>query len=143
MPEERPARRILIVDDDDALREVLTTALSAEGRESVETDLYDVSANNYEGGSPLYDTLIAASAYMNGEAADGALSVIVVLTNSSQDEVSDGTAEATAAGLEGPTVVYTVGFGQTDPTNLSILAEATGGSFVTGPGEGGLLDAIS
>lgn len=33
MPEERPARRILIVDDDAALREVLTTALSAEGRE--------------------------------------------------------------------------------------------------------------
>ena len=33
MPEERPARRILIVDDDDALRDVLTTALSAEGRE--------------------------------------------------------------------------------------------------------------
>ncbi|HEY7204300.1 MAG TPA: response regulator [Methylomirabilota bacterium] len=33
MPEERPARRILIVDDDDALREVLTTALSGEGRE--------------------------------------------------------------------------------------------------------------
>ena len=33
MPEERSARRILIVDDDDALREVLTTALSGEGRE--------------------------------------------------------------------------------------------------------------
>ena len=33
MPEERPTRRILIVDDDSALREVLTTALSAEDRE--------------------------------------------------------------------------------------------------------------
>ena len=33
MPEERLARRILIVDDDDALREVLTTALSGEDRE--------------------------------------------------------------------------------------------------------------
>ncbi|HME94790.1 MAG TPA: response regulator [Methylomirabilota bacterium] len=33
MPEERPARRILIVDDDEALREVLATALSGEGRE--------------------------------------------------------------------------------------------------------------
>ena len=33
MAEERLARRILIVDDDHALREVLTTALSAEGRE--------------------------------------------------------------------------------------------------------------
>jgi CheY-like chemotaxis protein len=33
MPEERSARRILIVDDDDALREFLTTALSGEGRE--------------------------------------------------------------------------------------------------------------
>ena len=33
MPEERLARRILIVDDDEALRDVLTTALSGEGRE--------------------------------------------------------------------------------------------------------------
>jgi CheY-like chemotaxis protein len=33
MSEERPARHILVVDDDEALREVLTTALSGEGRE--------------------------------------------------------------------------------------------------------------
>ncbi|MFG3342061.1 VWA domain-containing protein [Glycomyces sp. NPDC048151] len=129
--------------DEGPYREVAgLTELSAEGRESVETDLYDVSDDHFEGGSPLYDTLVAASAYMNGEAADGSLSVIVVLTNSAQDEVSDGTAEETAAALEGPTVVYTVGFGETDPANLTVLAEATGGAFVDGPAEGGLLDAI-
>lgn len=33
MPEERPARRILVVDDDPALREVLTAALSKDGHQ--------------------------------------------------------------------------------------------------------------
>jgi CheY-like chemotaxis protein len=31
MPEDRAARRILVVDDDDALREVLTVALTRDG----------------------------------------------------------------------------------------------------------------
>ncbi|MEV3936178.1 VWA domain-containing protein [Glycomyces sp. NPDC049804] len=118
------------------------TELSDEGRETVETDLYDVSGNSYDGGAPLYDTLLAASAFMNGEAADGAVSVIVVLTNSSKDDVSAGTAEETAGQLEGPTVVYTVGFGDTDPQQLTTLATATGGAFIQAPDDGGVLAAI-
>lgn len=35
MSDARPARRILVVDDDDALREVLTTALARDGHEVV------------------------------------------------------------------------------------------------------------
>jgi hypothetical protein len=129
--------------EDEPYREVSgLTELSGDGRGNLETDLYDVSENHYDGGSPLYDTLVAASEYMNGQAADGALPVIVVLTNASQDEVSEGNAEATAAQLEGSTVVYTVGFGQTDPVNLTILAEATGGAYVDAPDEGDVLAAI-
>ncbi|MBO3732262.1 VWA domain-containing protein [Glycomyces niveus] len=118
------------------------TELSDEGRETVENDLYAVSENSYDGGAPLYDTLLAASAFMNGEAADGAVSVIVVLTNSSQDDVSEGSAEDTAGQLEGPTVVYTVGFGDTDPQQLTTLATATGGAFVQAPDDGGVLASI-
>lgn len=118
------------------------TELSDEGRETVENDLYDVSGHSFDGGAPLYDSLVAASAYMNGEAAAGAVSVIVVLTNSSRDDVSEGTAEDAAALLEGPTVVYTVGFGDTDPQNLTTLATATGGAFVPAPDDGGVLAAI-
>ncbi|MGH7418604.1 MAG: response regulator [Candidatus Rokuibacteriota bacterium] len=33
MPEARPARRILVVDDDEALREVLTVALAYDGHD--------------------------------------------------------------------------------------------------------------
>jgi Ca-activated chloride channel homolog len=132
--------------DDAPYREVTgLTELSDANRESLETDLYDVSGDSFEGGSPLYDTLVAASSYMNGQAADGALNVIVVLTNSSRDEVSEGSAEDTAAAITaqgGSTVVYTVGFGDTDPEHLTTLATATGGSFVQAPSEGGVLDAI-
>lgn len=35
MPDERPTRRILVVDDDDVLREVLAAALSGDGHEVV------------------------------------------------------------------------------------------------------------
>ena len=35
MPDERPVRRILVVDDDAALLEILTTALSGDGHEVV------------------------------------------------------------------------------------------------------------
>ncbi|MDA1360192.1 hypothetical protein O1R50_11175 [Glycomyces luteolus] len=118
------------------------TELTDDGRDTLETDLYAVSENSYEGGSPLYDTLIAASAFMDGQAADGAVSVIVVFTNASKDEVSEGTADDTAAQLAASTKVYTVGFGETDPANLTTLATATGGSFVQAPAEGGVLDAI-
>lgn len=118
------------------------TELSDDGRESVETELYDVSEHHYEGGSPLYDTLLAASEYMDGQAAEGALPVIVVLTNASQDEVSDEDAAGTAAQLTGSAVVYTVGFGDIDPANLTTLATATGGEYVPAPDEGGLLESI-
>ncbi|MDN3243531.1 vWA domain-containing protein [Glycomyces tritici] len=129
--------------EDEPYREVSgLTELSADGRGNLETDLYDVSENHYDGGSPLYDTLVAASEYMNGQAADGALPVIVVLTNASKDEVSEGSAEATAEQLAGPAVVYTVGFGQIDPVNLTTLAEATGGAYIDAPDEGDLLASI-
>ncbi|WP_205327444.1 VWA domain-containing protein [Glycomyces sp. YM15] len=118
------------------------TELDDDGRDTLETDLYAVSNNSYDGGAPLYDTLIAASAFMNGQAGGGARSIIVVFTNSSRDEVSEGSAADTAAQLAAPTVVYTVGFGQTDPENLTTLATATGGAFVQAPGEGGVLDVI-
>jgi Ca-activated chloride channel homolog len=132
--------------EDAPYREVADLAeLSDDHRETLETDLYDVSDDSYDGGSPLYDTLVAARDYMNGHATDGALSVIVVLTNSSRDEVSEGSAADTAAALTeqgGSTVVYTVGFGETDPENLTTLAAATGGSYVQAPSEGDVLDAI-
>jgi|SRR5580700_9427272 CheY-like chemotaxis protein len=35
MPDARPVRRILVVDDDDGIREVLTTALARDGHEVV------------------------------------------------------------------------------------------------------------
>jgi CheY-like chemotaxis protein len=35
MPAQRPVRRILVVDDDDALREILTAALAHDGHEVV------------------------------------------------------------------------------------------------------------
>jgi Ca-activated chloride channel homolog len=132
--------------EDAPYREVTDLAELSDGnRETLETDLYDVSGDSYDGGSPLYDTLVAARDYMNGQATDGALSVIVVLTNSSRDDVSEGSADDTAAALTeqgGSTVVYTVGFGDTDPDHLTTLAAATGGSYIPAPSEGGVLDAI-
>jgi len=132
--------------DDAPYREVADLAeLSDDHRDTLETDLYDVSEDAFDGGSPLYDTLVAARDYMNGQATDGALSVIVVLTNSSRDEVSEGSAADTAAALTaqgGSTVVYTVGFGETDPENLTALATATGGAYIQAPGEGDVLEAI-
>lgn len=122
------------------------TELSDDGRDNLETDLYAVSDNSFDGGSPLYDTLVDASAFMNGQAAPGTLSVIVVLTNSSRDEVSSGSADDTAAAITaqgGSTVVYTVGFGQTDPENLTTLATATGGAFIQAPDQGGVLESIA
>lgn len=133
-------------DGDEPYREVTKMAeLSDDGRDGLIQALLDVSENSYEGGAPLYDTLLAAYAYMNGQSADGALNVIVVLTNSSQDDVSEGTAAETAAaitGLGGSTAVYTVGFGEIDPENLTTLATATGGAYIEAPADDGVLDAI-
>ncbi|MEU5153507.1 VWA domain-containing protein [Glycomyces sp. NPDC021274] len=129
--------------EDGPYREVAgLTELTDDGRDALETDLYDVSDNSYEGSAPLYDTLLAASAFMNGQAGDGVQSIIVVFTNSSRDESSEGSAADTAAQLAAPTVVYTVGFGETDPENLTTVAAATGGAFIQAPAEGGVLDSI-
>jgi hypothetical protein len=119
--------------------------LSNDARTGLIADLNAVSENGYEGGSPLYDTIVEAAEFMNGEAAGDALSVIVVLTNVSQDDVSSATAEETAtelAGLGGPAVVYTVGFGVTEPDKLTAIAEATDGEFIRAPAEGGVLSQI-
>ncbi|MFC3494080.1 VWA domain-containing protein [Glycomyces rhizosphaerae] len=133
-------------DGDQPYREVTDMAeLSDDNRDGLIQDLLAASENSYEGSAPLYDTLVAAYTYMNEQSADGALNVIVVLTNSSQDQSSSGTAEETATaltGLGGSTTVYTVGFGETDPANLTTLATATGGAYIAAPADGGVLEAI-
>jgi hypothetical protein len=118
--------------------------MSEDSQASLIEDMYDISADDpYEGGSPLYDSLVEAYGYMDGQAADGALSVIVVLTNSGQDDVSQPTVDETAEtleGLGGSVAVYTVGFGEANAENLTKLA--VGGAFIEAPAEGGVLDAI-
>ncbi|MEU6860056.1 hypothetical protein AB0B28_14430 [Glycomyces sp. NPDC046736] len=120
--------------------------MSDENADELTQDLYDFSTNaTYEGGSPLYDSLVAAYAYLSEHAVEGSVNVVVVLTNVAQDEVSPPTVEDTAAELAsmaGKATVYTVGFGDTDPERLTMLAEATGGAFVPAPSEGGVLESI-
>lgn len=118
--------------------------MSDDSRASLIEDMYDISADDpYEGGSPLYDSLVEAYQFMDGQAADGALGVIVVLTNSGQDDVSEPTVDQTAetlTGLGGSVAVYTVGFGEANVENLTALA--VGGAFIQAPAEGGVLEAI-
>ncbi|MCD0442778.1 hypothetical protein LO763_03960 [Glycomyces sp. A-F 0318] len=120
--------------------------MSDENRGQLTDDLYAISANDtYEGGSPLYDSLVAAYQYMNEHAADGALNVVVVLTNSGEDTASAPTVEETATALssaDGPVKAYTVGFGAANADNLALLAEATGGAYIEAPAEGGVLADI-
>jgi len=120
--------------------------MSDDNRQGLIDDLYDISENEaYEGGAPLYDALVAAYEYMNGNAVDGAVNVIVVLTNSGEDTASLPTVDEAAADLSsmaGSVVVYTVGFGTANGDNLATLAEATGGSYIQAPADGGVLDSL-
>lgn len=113
-------------------------------------DLYGLSEQGaHEGGSPLFDTVVAAYDHMGEHAVEGADNVIVVLTNGGVDAVSLPTVEETAAALAEasasqsvPVSVYTVGFGSADAANLAVLAEATQGSYIEAPDAGGLLDRL-
>lgn len=120
--------------------------MSGDNRGGLTDDLYDISDDEpYPGGSPLYDSLVAAYQYMNENAADGAVNVIVVLTNAGEDAESVPTVEDTAAALTaeaGAVKAYTVGFGAANADNLALLAEATGGAYIEAPAEGGVLADI-
>ncbi|GAA2320112.1 hypothetical protein GCM10009853_092780 [Glycomyces scopariae] len=121
--------------------------MSADGKSALTEELYDLSENaTYEGGSPLYDSLVAAYEEMSAGAVDGASSVIVVLTNSGEDTASLPTVEETAGtleGLGGGVSVYTVGFGSANSANLEVLASAGGGAFLAAPEDGGVLGEIA
>jgi Ca-activated chloride channel family protein len=134
-------------DGDTPWRPVTDIAEMSDGnREQLVNDLYDISDNEpYDGGSPLYDSLVAAYQYMNEHAADDAVNVVVVLTNSGDDTQSLPTVEETAASLAsvaGTVKAYTVGFGEANADNLALLAEATGGAYIEAPAEGGVLSSI-
>jgi hypothetical protein len=120
--------------------------LSDANRDALTGDMFAISENDpYEGGSPLYDSLVAAYQYMNENAVDGAVNMVVVLTNSGVDEVSAPSVEeaaATLTGMAGSVAVFTVGLGSADTGNLEQLAQAAGGGFVEAPAEGGVLEAI-
>ncbi len=83
---------------------------------------------------------------MDGQAADGALSVIVVLTNSGQDDVSERDGRPDRRDAHGP---GRVGRGlhrrvrrERTSTNLTALAVGHRGAFIEAPAEGGVLEAI-
>ncbi|SDD03022.1 vWA domain-containing protein [Glycomyces harbinensis] len=120
--------------------------MSDENRETLSSDLYDISDDEaYEGGSPLYDSLVAAYEYMSENASEGELNVVVVLTNSGEDTASLPTVDETAASLtalDSSVKAYTVGFGSANADNLTQLAEATGGSYIEAPAEGNVLSSI-
>lgn len=128
--------------------QVLEVADLSDGhREDVEGALWNPS-DLYSGGSPLFDTVTAAHAYLGESAVEGAENIVVVLTNGGVDTVSAPTVEETADALSSataeqsvPVQVYTVGFGSADAGNLSLLAEATGGRLVEAEG-GSLLDQL-
>jgi hypothetical protein len=120
--------------------------LSDANRDALTGDMFAISENDpYEGGSPLYDALVNAYQYLNDNAVDGAVNVVVVLTNSGVDEVSAPTVDDAARGIaeiSGEVTVYTVGLGSADTANLTTLAQAGGGGFVEAPASGGVLEAI-
>jgi hypothetical protein len=133
--------------DDGPWRAVTDIAeLTDDHRQALEEDLYDISDDDvYDGGSPLYDALVAAYQYLSDNAVDGAVNIVVVLTNSGVDDVSEPTVDDAARSLEaiaGAATVYTVGLGSADAGNLTQLAEAAGGGYVEAPADGGVLDAV-
>lgn len=124
--------------------------MSGDHADGLVQDLYGLSEQAlHEGGSPLFDTVTAAYAYMGDHAVAGADNVVVVLTNDGTDSVSAPTVEQTqealaeAAAVQSvPVSLYTVGFGSADAANLSLLAEATQGAYVAAPDAGGLLELL-
>lgn len=124
--------------------------MSGDHADGLVQDLYGLSEQAlHEGGSPLFDTVTAAYAYMGDHAVAGADNVVVVLTNDGTDSVSAPTVEQTQAALAEaaavqsvPVSLYTVGFGSADAANLSLLAEATQGAYVAAPDAGGLLELL-
>lgn len=120
--------------------------LTDDNRDSLVNALWGISEDSpYAGGSPLYDSLVAAYEYMNEHTVDGSANVVVVLTNSGEDTVSAPTVEdtaATLAGMAGSVTVYTVGLGSANTANLEQLAQPTGGANLAAPAEGGVLEAI-
>ncbi|MEU6249031.1 hypothetical protein [Glycomyces sp. NPDC047010] len=121
--------------------------MSGDAKSGLTQTLYDLSEEAvFEGGAPLYDSLVAAYTDMNANLVDGAANVIVVLTNSGEDTASLPTVGETAdalAAMAGSATVYTVGFGAANAENLTQLAEATGGEYIAAPSEGGVLGAIA
>ncbi|WP_335988066.1 vWA domain-containing protein [Glycomyces sp. MUSA5-2] len=121
--------------------------MSDDAKSDLTNTLYDLSEEAvFEGGSPLYDSLVAAYADLNANLVEGAANVIVVLTNSGEDTASLPTVGETAdalAGMAGSATVYTVGFGEANAENLTQLAAATGGEYLPAPSEGGVLGAIA
>ncbi|GAA1693693.1 hypothetical protein GCM10009830_46850 [Glycomyces endophyticus] len=126
---------------------VASAEMSQEGKSALTDELYALSENAvYEGGAPLYDSLVAAYGDLNEHLVEGAANVVVVLTNSGMDTESLPTVEETAQTLEGmagAATVYTVGFGEADAENLTSLATAAGGSYLPAPSEGGILGTIA
>jgi Ca-activated chloride channel family protein len=126
---------------------VESTEMSADGQSALTEELYDLSeTSTYEGGSPLYDSLVAAYGDLNSHLVEGASNVIVVLTNSGEDTASLPTVEETAStlqGMAGSVTVYTVGFGSANADNLAALAAAAGGEYIPAPADGGILGTIA
>ncbi|MQM27062.1 hypothetical protein [Glycomyces albidus] len=121
--------------------------MSEEGKTALTQSLYDLSETaRYEGGSPLYDSLVAAYGSLNDELVPDAVNVVVVLTNSGDDAESVPTVEQTAdtlSSMAGAASVYTVGFGSANAENLAMLAAAAGGEYLPAPSEGGILGTIA
>ncbi|WP_460497446.1 vWA domain-containing protein [Glycomyces tarimensis] len=135
--------------DEGPLRVVSEPAeMSSDNKESLTGALYSISEHApYEGGSPLFDTVTAAYAYMSEHAIEGADNAIVVLTNGGSDSESLPTIEETEQALSDAAVqssvsVYTVGFGNANTDYLQRIATAANGSYLDAPSSGGLMGAL-
>lgn len=111
--------------------------LTDDNRANLVADLYAIWENDtYQGGSPLYDSLVAAYEHMGQQSVADSANMVVVLTNVGTDVESQPTVEQTAdtiAGLDGAVTVYTIGLGSADDANLTLLAEAGGGAYLDSP----------
>lgn len=120
--------------------------LSDDNRANLVDDLYGVWDDQaYQGGSPLYDSLVAAYGHMDANSVADAVNLVVVLTNVGVDVESQPTVEQTAAAIgdmDGSVTVYTIGFGSANGDNLRLLAEAGGGSYLEAPDAASVLATI-